>query len=157
MRMPGTLPSNTVYDLPVISIDVSQTVLALGGADLDNHFDGVNLVPYVLGERKTPPHEAIFWRTAQDSKQAVRRGKDKLVILDGQPSLFDVAADLEESIDLAASNPKLVGEISELFEHWNSDNKPAFFPGYREYHELLKEFHRQVLRDAQANDHPKQD
>ncbi len=152
MRMPGSLPSGSVYSQPVLSIDVSQTTLAVAGAKLNEDPDGVNLFPFVLGERETPPHEAIFWRTAKDSKQGVRRGKDKLVVLDGKTSLFDLDADLEESIDVAGSNPQVVSEISQLFEDWNADNKPAIFPGYRDYHQLLQGFHQQVKADAQATD-----
>jgi arylsulfatase A-like enzyme len=154
MRLPGSLPSGTVYREPVLSIDVSQTALAVAGADLNEDPDGVNLFPFVLGERKTPPHEAIFWRTAKDSKQGVRRGKDKLVILDGKTSLFDLDADLEESIDVAGSNPQVVAEISQLFDRWNDANQPAIFPGYRDYHQLLKRFHQEAKDDAQATDHP---
>jgi arylsulfatase A-like enzyme len=154
MRMPGTLPAGTVYAQPVISIDISQTALALAGAPPDENPDGVNLFPFVLGKQSGPPHEALFWRTGRDSKQAVRRGNDKLVVLNGETSLFDLGADLEDSIDIAASNPKIVAETSKLFELWNAKNKPAIFPGYRDYHVLLKEFHQQVHDDAQANDKP---
>jgi arylsulfatase A-like enzyme len=152
MSMPGTLPRGAVYHEPVVSIDVSQTALELGGVSSDKQADGVNLFPYVLGERKTPPHEAIYWRTASDAKRAVRRGTDKLVVLAGESSLFDLGADLGESNDLAASKPETVEQLAELFETWNAENKPAIFPGYRQYHELLKEFHGQVRRDAQADD-----
>jgi arylsulfatase A-like enzyme len=101
MSMPGTLPSGVVYNEPVISFDVSQTALGLAGVAPGKNPDGVNLFPYVLGERKSSPHEAIFWRTEHDSKQAARRGNDKLVVLDGETSLFDLDSDLEESNDLA--------------------------------------------------------
>lgn len=152
MSMPGTLPSGAVYNHPVISIDVSQTALELGGVATGKEADGVNLFPFVLGERDTPPHEAIFWRTAGDAKLAVRRGTDKLVVLRGESSLFDLETDLGEANDLAASKADTVEQLAELFEDWNATNKPAIFPGYRQYHELLKEFHRQVSDDAKAND-----
>jgi arylsulfatase A-like enzyme len=152
MSMPGTLPSGRVFNDPVISFDISQTALELAGADSSKNPDGVNLFPYVLGEREAPPHEAIFWRTAQDAKRAVRRGNDKLVVLGGESSLFDLGADLEESIDVGESHRQVVAEMSKLFEQWNADNQPAFFPGYREYHVLLKAFHEQVESDAKAND-----
>jgi arylsulfatase A-like enzyme len=157
MCMPGTLPSGTVYTMPVMSLDVSQTALEIAGAASAENSEAVNLFPYVLGQQKTSPHEALFWRTAHDGKQAVRRGDDKLVVLDGESSLFDLASDLGESNDLAASNAKMVVEISELFRRWNAKNKPALFPSYREYHKLLKNFHEQVLSDAQENDQPVQD
>ncbi len=50
----GYFAEGTVYSEPVISIDVSQTVLALAGAKLDEDPDGVNLFPFVLTEQKTP-------------------------------------------------------------------------------------------------------
>jgi arylsulfatase A-like enzyme len=156
MRMPGTLPAGTVYHNPVISIDVSQTALALAGAPLDENPDGVNLFPFILGEQDGPPHEALFWRTGGDAKRAVRRGNDKLVILNGEMSLFDLGADLEESIDVAGSNEAVVAETSKLFEAWNKKNQPAIFPGYRDYHVLLKEFHQRMHDDAQRADQPQQ-
>lgn len=151
MRMPGRLPTGAIFSDPVLSIDVSQTALALAGAE-EGDLDGVNLLPFVLGERETAPHEAIFWRTAKGGKQGVRRGKDKLVVLEGESSLFDLDADLEESIDVAGSNPQVVAEVLQLFERWNANNKPAIFPGYRDYHQLLKGFHQRVRDDAQAAD-----
>ena len=150
--MPGTLPSSTVYEHPVISFDIPQTALALAGAADEKNADAVNLLPYVLGENDAPPHEAIYWRTGQDAKRAVRRGKDKLVLWNRATMLFDLDADLEESIDIADANKKTVTALTEMFDKWNADNQPAIFPGYRQYHELLKEFHAQVGQDAQAND-----
>ncbi len=153
MSMPGTLPEGVVYDNPVISFDLSQTALELAGATFDNP-DGVNLFPYVLGERTTPPHEAIFWRTEHDGKRAVRRNEDKLVMLDGKSLLFDLESDLAESNDIAASRANVVTELSKQFEQWNEGNQPAIFPGYRDYHKQLVEFHQQVMEDSQASDRP---
>lgn len=157
MRMPGTLPTGEVFSQPVISIDLSQTALARAGvaspgADQTGG-EAVDLFPFVLGERSGAPHQAIFWRTGKDGKRAVRQGDEKLVVLAGESSLFDLGQDLEESIDLAQSRPQRVKEIQALFDRWNADNQPATFPGYREYHQLLKEFHTQVGADARANDH----
>jgi arylsulfatase A-like enzyme len=154
MRMPGTLPSGRVYSHPVISIDAAQTALELAGAVVDGNADGVNLVPYLQDKRESPPHEALFWRTANDSKLAVRRGNDKLVVLQGEPALFDLASDLGEAIDMAKTKPTMVEEIAALWRHWNEQNQPAFFPGYRDYHKLLTEFHRRVHEDAVAADQP---
>ena len=152
MRMPGTLPGGTVYKHPVISIDASQTALELAGADVDASPDGVNLIPFLLDQGDSPPHEAIFWRTGKDQKMAVRRGNDKLVVLKGEHSLFDLASDLEESRDMAATKPTMVDEINQLWTRWNEGNQPAIFPGYRDYHESLIEFHQRVRDEAIAAD-----
>ena len=152
MRWPDALPAGVVFELPVISIDVSQTALEVAGAATAANPDGVNVVPYVRGEKTTPPHEALFWRTGQDVKQAVRRGDDKLVVLDGQPSLYDLAQDIEESIDLAPIQGETTKELTALFDLWNAGNQPSLFPSYREYHEMLKTLHKQIQQDSQADD-----
>jgi arylsulfatase A-like enzyme len=148
MRMPGTLPAATVYSHPVISLDAAQTALGLAKVPVEENADGVNLIPFVLDQRETAPHEAIFWRTANDAKIAVRRGNDKLVVLDGEPSLFDLASDLGESSDMASAKPTMVDEIRQLWNRWNENNRPAIFPGYRDYHKSLVEFHQQLMQDA---------
>ena len=152
MSMPGTLPSGAVYTHPVISFDLSQTALELGGATTEANTDGVNLFPYVRGEKTAAPHDALFWRMAGDSQLAVRRGKDTLDVISGEKSLFDLDSDLGETTDLAASSPSTVDELSEMFSRWNADNKPAFFPSYTRYHELLKEFHQHAQDDSRAED-----
>ncbi len=154
MRMTGTLPAGAVFEPPVISIDAARTALELAGAEIPAELDGVNLVPHARGEAKTPPHTALFWRMEHDQKTAVRRGDDKLCEVDGQTQLFNLKHDLSEASDLASGKPEVVAELQELFSQWNSSNQPALFPSFRDYHELLKEFHQQVEADAQAADTP---
>ena len=152
MRLPGTLPAGSVYQHPVISFDISQTAIELAGAETGTNRDAVNLIPFVLGQRKTPPHQALYWRTENDAKRAVRKGKDKLVLQNDQIMLFDLKADLEESASVADNNSKTVAELTGMFHEWNKGNHPAIFPGYRVYHERLKEFHQRVRDDAQNAD-----
>lgn len=152
MRMPGTLPAATVYSHPVISLDAAQTALGLANVPVEENADGVNLIPFVLEERETAPHEAIFWRTGKDTKIAVRRGNDKLVVLDGNASLFDLASDLGESIDMAATKTTMVDELRQLWNRWNDSNQPAIFPGYRDYHKSLVEFHQRLRQESIASD-----
>ncbi len=152
MRMPGTLPSGVVYQHPVISFDISQTALELGGAADKKNPDAVNLFPFVLGQNESPPHKALFWRTERDAKQAVRRGKDKLIRMGGETMLFDLEGDLGESVNVASAGGQTIAELSEAFQQWNSENQPAIFPGYRDYHQQLKQFHQQVRTGAQERD-----
>jgi len=79
VQWPGRLKAGLVYDHPVISLDILPTMAAAGGANLceDRNLDGVNLLPYLRGEKKQPPHEILFWRSAQN--HALRKGNWKLV------------------------------------------------------------------------------
>lgn len=128
---PDKLPAATTYDQPVISLDLFATALAAAGASMptDKTFDSVNLVPHLEGEVNSPPHDKLFWRLrAKDF--AVREGDWKLVSLDGQPpQLYNLAKDLHEQTDLAASMPDVTGRLVIALDKWKTQLVAPVFPG----------------------------
>jgi arylsulfatase A-like enzyme len=127
------VPAGATYDHPVISLDISATAAAVAGAKLADGkpVDGVNLIPFVTGQSKEAPHERLHWRFGQQS--ALRQGNYKLLKLAGEPArLFDLAADISESNDLAAAKPELVSELSKSFADWNGElEEPRWKPADR--------------------------
>ncbi|GMU22244.1 MAG: sulfatase [Phycisphaerae bacterium] len=117
----GKLPAGRVYDQPVISLDIHPTAVAAAGAALakDADLDGVNLLPYLTGDKDAPPHETLYWRFG--AKAAVRDGNWKLVMLGDEPGqLFDLAADVGEQKNLAADHPDKVKELTAAYDRWSS-------------------------------------
>lgn len=53
---PGRLPAGKTYDSPIITLDVLPTALAAAGAPQPQGLDGVNLLPYLEGQKSTAPH-----------------------------------------------------------------------------------------------------
>jgi arylsulfatase A-like enzyme len=134
---PAVLPPGMVYEQPVISLDVSCTALAVGNADGDpDKLDGVNLLPYFLGQNQQPPHDALFWRQANGDVWAARSGDLKL-LKDSQASetvgLYHMADDMGEQTDLAGGQPNQVQAIRRQYDRWNEQNQAAFFPSFRTY------------------------
>ena len=82
--------------------------------------DGVNLIPYLTGEKAGAPHERLFWRTGGlKGMHAVRQGSWKFVQRPaGEPELYDLAADIGESKNIASSKPELVTEITAAIAEW---------------------------------------
>jgi arylsulfatase A-like enzyme len=122
---PGTLPEGTTYDQPISALDLLPTSLALGGGtwNSDKKLDGVNLIPYLQGKDKTPPHEILFWRRGVAA--AVRKGKWKLIRSTGNPNLlFDLDADISETTNLADKHPDVVKELLAALEDWESELAP---------------------------------
>jgi arylsulfatase A-like enzyme len=127
----GKIPAGTVYDHPVINLDVLPTALTAAGGTVDPSWklDGVDLLPYVTGENKARPHETLFWRYSP--QWAVRHGDMKLVVSNGgsgKPELYDLAADRAESKDLAAVQPETVAKLQALYDAWNAEQIEATVP-----------------------------
>src|SRR5882724_11697604 len=74
---PDKLPAGKVYDLPVTALDILPTACAIAGAKVDADLDGVNLLPFLIGENSQTPHESLFWRFGP--QKAMRKGQWKLV------------------------------------------------------------------------------
>ena len=123
-----------VYDQPVIQLDAHATALAVAGVEAKPEWklDGVNLLPFLGGERTGAPHDALYWRFG--AQMAIRMGDYKLVRYDNNadtqtgkpnqgvtaPKLYDLAADLGETKDLAATMPGKTKELQSKWDAWNA-------------------------------------
>jgi arylsulfatase A-like enzyme len=128
MRWPERLPSGKTYSHPVSTLDVMPTLLAATGAAPQRPLDGVDLLPFLTGEKKGAPHPALFWRTGGNA--AVRKDDWKLLIARDETTgkeivrLYDLSSDLGEKKDLAAKKPAVVAELRALWTKWNQDMQP---------------------------------
>jgi len=121
----GTLPKGKVYRQPVISLDVFATAAALSKASLPKSktFDGVNLIPYLTGEKKERPHQKLFWRIG--NRAALRLGDWKLLRQTkhgkGSWELYDLNKDLGEKTNLASKQPAKLEELQTAWEKMNAE------------------------------------
>ena len=114
----------------VSSLDVFATALTVAGAPLpaDPKPDGVNLVPYLTGEKSGAPHERLFWRN--ESHRAVREGKWKLVRIAGTPDeLYDLEADVAEARNLAGAQPEVLRRLGAALDAWDKELIAPVFDG----------------------------
>lgn len=131
----SVLPKGKTFDNPVIQLDILPTVLAATGGEYSHKkkLDGVNLLPYLKGENKEPPHDALFWRFG--AQMAIRMGDWKLTKAPGDdikfnrsdlPSaegshLFNLKDDIGESKNIASANPEKVKALTEAWNQWNKE------------------------------------
>jgi arylsulfatase A-like enzyme len=130
----GRIPAGQAFDHPVIQLDILPTAIAAAGGTpaADWRLDGVNLLPFLSGERREPPgppHAALFWRFGQ--QWAVRKGDFKLVASnpDGVNNvrLFNLRDDVGEATDLTARMPEKVRELRDEWDRWNAGNIPPLW------------------------------
>lgn len=117
----GTLPSGKTYDRPVSSLDILPTALAAAGAKsiASQPLDGVNLLPYLQGEKTGDPHEFLYWRMTARSIWAVRSSDYKLVLQQTKmPRLYDLATDIGETTDLSSKLPEVRARLQGAYDTW---------------------------------------
>lgn len=128
LRWPGRLPEGKTYREAVVSRDIVPTFLnAAGVSSGGTAFDGVDLLPFLRGQKSGSPHDALFWRAGNG--RAVRMGRWKLVEFGGNYSrLFDLSNDLGETKDLSTAKPQVVRELKQAWSAWSSKMLPPAWP-----------------------------
>lgn len=129
------LPAGVVYERPVISLDVVPTALAAAGVAAPGALDGVDLLPFLRGEREGDPHDALFWRFDflprgnPPRRWAVREGRWKLVQNAAEPlALYDLASDPGETRDLAPQHGDRVAAMRTRWRQWNAAMRAPAWP-----------------------------
>jgi arylsulfatase A-like enzyme len=147
---PGRIPPGIRYDPPVIAIDIARTAVQQAGADArtGKAMEGVDLIPYIRGEKQGPPHDALFWRAASEERWAIVKADGTKAIQNqagNAPALYDLTDDIAEKTDLRSSKADRYAELRRDWETWNQNNIPARFPGYRDYQMELNKFFRTLV------------
>ena len=110
------------FDSMMISLDIMPTTLAAAGAkeeDLKN-LDGVNLLPFIKGEKATPPHQNLYWHKLWFS--AMRDGPWKLIyVQDYGYALYNLDKDLAESKNLIKAENQRAQNMIQKLNDWKSE------------------------------------
>lgn len=134
IRWPAKLKPGA-YDQPVIALDLLPTAVALAGGQLptDRVLDGVDLMPYLTGEKSGAPHERLFWRSrGTKGNHAVRQGSWKYVqVGQSAPELYDLSRDVSETNNLASTKPEIVTQIQAAIAEWEKGTIPSIFEGLK--------------------------
>ena len=120
---PGEIPGGQEYPHPVTALDVAATATAIANIETKpGDLDGVNLMPFLSGQNKAAPHDALMWRWV--SQSAIREGNWKLLRGGDREYLFDLDADLEERHNLAAKHPEIANRLRKRLRDWAEELSP---------------------------------
>jgi len=128
-RWPKVISPGTRFENPVSHLDIFSTAAAVSGANIpkDRQIDGVDLLPFIKGEKKGDPHESIFWR------QGYYRGvlnKGWKMTVSKRPKkvwLFNLNEDPTEQNNVAGQNPDKVAELQALLEAHNAEQAESLW------------------------------
>lgn len=134
VRWPGVAPAGATCNTPIAHVDLLPTLAAAGRAKLPGQaLDGVNLLPLLQQpEAGLPPrnlylHFPVYlqsyarktgWRTTPASYVIAGEWKLLEFLEDGRSELYQVAADVGEQHDLAATEPERVEQLRNELNTW---------------------------------------
>jgi len=126
LSWPRALPQGDAIQTPIISLDLFPTLAAVAGAKPEgNPLDGVNVLPWLRGDRKGDPHEALSWE--RGPQRAIRAGDWKAVRRSASTGwhLFNLARDVGEQNDLSGRRPDKLASMRQRFSDWYDGLPPA--------------------------------
>jgi arylsulfatase A-like enzyme len=128
LKLPAKIKAGTIYQQPISSLDLFPTAVALAGGKLpaDRAYDGVDLLPFLTGQKKAAPHEVLCWRNGENA--TVRKGNWKLFKGGDQYWLYDLSKDIGEQQNVADKYPAIVAQLKQEFSAWEARMKQPMWP-----------------------------
>ena len=130
VRWPGRVKAGSRCAMPITSPDLYPTLVEVAGLPLrpEQHCDGMSFLPALDGDESFE-RGAIFWHYPHYGNQgctpasAIRDGQWKLIEFHEDPrlELYDVVADISETINVADSRPELVRDLHARLVQWRKD------------------------------------
>ena len=130
---PGEVEAGVVNDHQLAFYDLMPTFCDVAGIDnyverytnknlSVDYFDGLSFAPTLLGEGEQQAHDFLYWEFHETNMMALRMGNWKLVVQNGNCSLYDLVTDTHEDNNLASQYPDIVNEMKAIIkrEHTSS-------------------------------------
>jgi arylsulfatase A-like enzyme len=125
VRWPGHVPAGSVLDAPVINTDWLPTLLELAERPVPAGLDGASFAGLLTG-RGPAPRRNLFWHFPHYTNQGSRpsgamRDENWMLVEfydDDTVELYDLAADVKETRNLAASQPERVAKMRASLAAW---------------------------------------
>ncbi|SHJ08709.1 sulfatase-like hydrolase/transferase [Pseudozobellia thermophila] len=134
MRWPKVTRPGSRFEPPISTLDLLPTFVNAAGGDADRieGLDGVDLLPYITGEKRGRPHKLLYWK--KENRGVVREGDWKLLRYPDRPAeLYHIAEDEREEHDLASEYPEKVRDLYKKLFAWEGQLERPLWQLKREY------------------------
>ena len=154
---------NATYTNAVSAMDIMPTCINLAGStfepetrqfhgkDRTHEYDGINLLPYISGEKNNEkPHQKLFWRVMYRGSAMLDGDWKYIQTPHDLPQLYNIATDPSEQNDLAAKYPeKLKKMMDQHFDWCTSFEKSPMWMDQPYWLKMNKEIHRKEFQLVQ--------
>jgi len=131
MSWPKGIKAGSSYENPITALDLTPTFVELAGGKITakDKMDGVNIYPYLAGEKIGNPNQHLKWRFTISA--SIRDGDWKLIRLpDRLPMLYNLKEDITEQHDVADQHKERVVRMLKALGDWDvSAPHPLYLEG----------------------------
>tara|TARA_B100000579_G_scaffold352807_1_gene307320 strand:- start:6830 stop:8239 length:1410 start_codon:yes stop_codon:yes gene_type:complete len=123
MQWPKNIRAGIKYDKPIIALDIFATVASAAKAEkyIKNKIDGVNLLPYLNGDKNESPHEYLYWKNPDKDIDVVRDERYKYLRIKNEEYVFDLKNDMSEESNIIDSSKPIYERLKSKFKEWEKD------------------------------------
>ena len=153
LSWPARIAGGQKFEAPVHALDIAATAVGVAGADTSTLplMEGVDLTPYLTGQKNGAPHDALFWRGSNGRIWSVLDSHGTKHIQDkdsSSPQLFHLPNDISEAHDVVDDFPDEAEELYKKWSLWDKENVPCRLLTYTHYHEIRDDFFRDAVPKA---------
>jgi arylsulfatase A-like enzyme len=131
---PNKIPKGSAYNGRVSNLDIFSTAASLAGIDINRNdlqqiqFDGVNILPYLSGEKKGEPDRVLFNKSGDYSFLIKDGWKLQVDLIQNKKWLYNLNEDPTEQINLIESYPEKLNELGKILNKKLSEQVKPIWP-----------------------------
>lgn len=136
VRWKDVVKEGTESDAQIAFYDFMPTLCDILGVNLEETYDstgsdGISYLPVLKGETQ-PERDFLYWEFHETDQIGVRKGDWKLVVVKGEPRLYNLAEDIGESNNIASLHPEIVNDMIKIIydQHEDSELFPITLPAF---------------------------
>ena len=131
---PNKIPKGTTYNGRVSNLDILSTVASIAGVDINRNdlkeieFDGVNVLPYLIGENEGEPQRVLFNKSGNYSFLIKDGWKLQVDLVQNKKWLYNLKEDPTEQINLIKSDLEKLNELEKILNKKLSEQVKPIWP-----------------------------
>ena len=131
---PNKIPKGTTYNGRVSNLDILSTVASVAGVDMNRNdlkeieFDGVNVLPYLIGENEGEPQRVLFNKSGNYSFLIKDGWKLQVDLVQNKKWLYNLKEDPTEQVNLIKSDLEKLNELEKILNKKLSEQVKPIWP-----------------------------
>jgi arylsulfatase A-like enzyme len=127
IQWPKQIKAGIEYNQSISSLDIFATIIAnatdIKTANLKNPLDGIDILPFLKGQKENAPHEYLFWRQYDQKKYAIvhESGMKLLNQKDSIINVYNLKSDIKEQNDIKEKSKDIITKFDDERKKWEAN------------------------------------